>query len=134
VKADAETRGQVLELVQLFEAKVVDVGPTRSPIEPRPATPTSSTTSRCSSPFGIRELVQSGMVAIGRGPLDHRARSPAARTPPAPATADAPGTTANQPKESPRGEMFYDDDADLSLIQGARWPSSATAARATPTR
>ncbi len=31
-------------------------------------------------------------------------------------------------------EIYYDDDADLSIIQDARSPSSATARRATPTR
>jgi hypothetical protein len=31
-------------------------------------------------------------------------------------------------------EIFYDDDADLALIQGGTSPSSATAARVTRTR
>ena len=61
------TRGQVLEVVQLFRPRSSTSPPTPSPSR-WSATRTSSTTS-CAivEPFGVRELVQSGMVAIGRG-------------------------------------------------------------------
>jgi acetolactate synthase-1/3 small subunit len=67
VKADASTRGQVLETVQLFRAKVVDVAPDAITIEATGNPEKLDAMLRVLEPFGIRELVQSGMVAIGRG-------------------------------------------------------------------
>jgi acetolactate synthase I/III small subunit len=68
VRADATTRGQVLDAVQLFRAKVVDVAPDAVTIEVTGNADKLSDFRRVLEPFGIRELVQSGMVAIGRGP------------------------------------------------------------------
>jgi acetolactate synthase-1/3 small subunit len=67
VKADAETRGQVLETVQLFRAKVIDVAPEAVTIEVTGNAEKLEAFLRVLEPFGVRELVQSGMVAIGRG-------------------------------------------------------------------
>ena len=67
VKADAETRGQVLDAVQLFRAKVVDVAPDAVTIEVTGNAGKLKDFLAVLEPFGIRELVQSGMVAIGRG-------------------------------------------------------------------
>ena len=68
VKADVDTRGQVLDAVQLFRAKVVDVAPDAVTIEVTGNPDKLSDFLKVVEPFGIRELVQSGMVAIGRGP------------------------------------------------------------------
>jgi acetolactate synthase-1/3 small subunit len=67
VKADASARGQVLETVQLFRAKVVDVAPDAITIEATGNPDKLAAMLRVLEPYGIRELVQSGMVAIGRG-------------------------------------------------------------------
>jgi acetolactate synthase-1/3 small subunit len=67
VRTDAETRGQVLETVQLFRAKAVDVAPDAVTIEVTGSAEKLDAFLRVLEPFGIRELVQSGMVAIGRG-------------------------------------------------------------------
>ena len=67
VKADADTRGQVLDAVQLFRAKVVDVAPDAVTIEVTGNAAKLKDFLAVLEPFGIRELVQSGMVAIGRG-------------------------------------------------------------------
>ena len=67
VRADAETRSQVLETVQLFRAKVVDVAPDAVTIEATGSKDKLDALIRVLEPFGIKELVQSGMVAIGRG-------------------------------------------------------------------
>src|SRR5215831_4235761 len=67
VRADAETRSQVLETVQLFRAKVVDVAPDAVTIEATGNRDKLEAFIRVLEPFGIKELVQSGMVAIGRG-------------------------------------------------------------------
>jgi acetolactate synthase-1/3 small subunit len=68
VRADVETRGQVLDAVQLFRAKVVDVSPDALTIEATGNAGKLADLLAILEPFGIRELVQSGMVAIGRGP------------------------------------------------------------------
>ncbi len=67
VKADADTRGQILETVQLFRAKVVDVATDAVTIEVTGNADKLDAFMRVLEPFGVRELVQSGMVAIGRG-------------------------------------------------------------------
>jgi acetolactate synthase-1/3 small subunit len=67
VGATAETRGQVLDTVQLFRAKVVDVATDAVTIQITGNAGKIADFLRVLEPFGIRELVQSGMVAIGRG-------------------------------------------------------------------
>ena len=67
VKADLTTRSHVLETAQLFRAKVVDVAADAVTIEATGTTDKLAALIRVLEPFGIRELVQSGMVAIGRG-------------------------------------------------------------------
>ena len=68
VKADLSTRSHVLETAQLFRAKVVDVAPESLTIEATGTVDKISALLRMLEPFGIREMVQSGMVAVGRGP------------------------------------------------------------------
>jgi acetolactate synthase I/III small subunit len=67
VKADVETRSHILETVQLFRARVVDVAPDAVTIEATGGRDKLEALLRVLEPFGIRELVQSGMVAVGRG-------------------------------------------------------------------
>ena len=67
VRADLTTRSHVLETVQLFRAKVVDVAADAVTIEATGTTDKLAAFIRVLEPFGIRELVQSGMVAVGRG-------------------------------------------------------------------
>ena len=67
LKADAATRGQVLEVVQLFKAKVVDVATDAITVQVVGNRDKLEDFLRIVEPFGVRELVQSGMVAIGRG-------------------------------------------------------------------
>jgi acetolactate synthase I/III small subunit len=67
VRADSETRSQVLETVQLFRAKVVDVATDAVTIEATGSKDKLEALIGVLEPFGIKELVQSGMVAVGRG-------------------------------------------------------------------
>ncbi|KJE22069.1 acetolactate synthase, small subunit [Frankia torreyi] len=67
VRADLSVRSQVLETVTLFRAKVVDVAPDAVTIEATGTRDKLDALIRMLEPFGIRELVQSGMVALGRG-------------------------------------------------------------------
>jgi acetolactate synthase-1/3 small subunit len=82
VAADAAVRSQVLEIAQLFRAKVVDVGPDALSIEATGTTDKLDALIRVLEPLGIRELVQSGMVAVGRGArsLTDRSLRPVERT------------------------------------------------------
>jgi acetolactate synthase-1/3 small subunit len=67
VKADLDSRSHILETVQLFRAKVVDVAHDTVTIEATGAHDKLQALLSMLEPFGIRELVQSGMVAMGRG-------------------------------------------------------------------
>ena len=76
VKADVSTRGQILDAANLFHAKVVDVAPDAITVEVTGNTDKLADFLRVLEPFGIRELVQSGMVAIGRGGRSISERTP----------------------------------------------------------
>lgn len=67
VRADTTVRTQVLEAVALFRAKVVDVSPEAVTIEVTGTSDKLAALLRMVEPFGIREMVKSGMVAMGRG-------------------------------------------------------------------
>jgi acetolactate synthase-1/3 small subunit len=67
VRADLATRSHVLETVQLFRAKVVDVAPDAVTIEATGTGDKLDALIRVLEPFGIKELVQSGLVAVSRG-------------------------------------------------------------------
>ena len=76
VRADNTVRSQVLETVQLFRAKVVDVSPEALTIEATGTSDKIGALLRMLEPYGIRELVQSGMVAVGRGARSITATAP----------------------------------------------------------
>ncbi|GAA5011196.1 acetolactate synthase small subunit [Kitasatospora paranensis] len=67
VRADADSRSQIVEIVQLFRAKTVDVSPDAVTIEATGSSDKLEAMLRMLEPYGIKELVQSGLVAIGRG-------------------------------------------------------------------
>ncbi len=67
VRADTEARSHVLETIELFRAKVVDVAPDAVTVEATGNRDKLNALVRMLEPFGIKELVQSGMVGIGRG-------------------------------------------------------------------
>ena len=68
VRADNTTRSQVIEAVNLFRAKVVDVSPESLTIEATGTPAKLEALLRVLEPYGIRELVQSGVVSLSRGP------------------------------------------------------------------
>jgi len=75
VRADIETRSHVLETVQLFRAKVVDVATDAVTVEATGSSDKLEALLRVLEPFGVKELVQSGVVAVGRGPRSITDRS-----------------------------------------------------------
>ena len=68
LRVDAHHRTPVLETVNLFRAKVVDVTTDSVTVEATGTAEKLQALITALEPFGIRELVQSGVVAIGRGP------------------------------------------------------------------
>ncbi len=68
VRADAATRGQVIEAVNLFRAKVVDVSTESLTVEATGTQEKLDALLRVLEPYGIREIVQSGVVSLSRGP------------------------------------------------------------------
>ncbi|MEY3846166.1 MAG: hypothetical protein RJA66_433 [Actinomycetota bacterium] len=67
VKTDASTRSQVLEAVTLFRARVIDVVSDAVIIEVTGDTAKCAAFIKVLEPYGIKELVQSGVLAMGRG-------------------------------------------------------------------
>lgn len=85
VGATADNRGEVLDVVQLFRAKVIDVSSDAITMQVVGNADKVADFLRVLEPFGIRELVQSGMVAIGRGArsISERGKPVAVPVPPA---------------------------------------------------
>ena len=67
VRVDNTTRSQILEAVNLFRARVVDVAPDALVIEVTGDSGKVQAFLRVLEPYGIKELAQSGLLAIGRG-------------------------------------------------------------------
>lgn len=68
VRADASTRSQIVEVAELFRARVIDVAPESVVLEATGTLEKLDALLRMLDEYGIREIVQSGMVALGRGP------------------------------------------------------------------
>ncbi|WP_111766305.1 acetolactate synthase small subunit [Nakamurella deserti] len=68
LRVDAVTRAQVVTIVEMFRAHIVDVSPDSMTIEVTGTAPKLDAFTKLLEPFGVRETVQSGMVALGRGP------------------------------------------------------------------
>ena len=67
VRVDNSTRSQILEAVTLFRARVVDVSPDALVVEVTGDSGKVQALLRVLEPHGIREIAQSGLLAIGRG-------------------------------------------------------------------
>ena len=68
VRADATNRSHIVETAELFRGKVVDVATDSLTIEMTGKMEKVQAMLAVLEPFGIKELVQSGVVAVGRGP------------------------------------------------------------------
>ncbi len=67
VRVDNANRSQVLEAVNLFRARVVDVATDALVIEVTGDNGKVQAFLRVLEPYGIKEIAQSGLLAIGRG-------------------------------------------------------------------
>ncbi|MDO4254269.1 MAG: acetolactate synthase small subunit [Kocuria sp.] len=68
VRADAATRLQVTQAADLFRASIVDVSTDSVVIEATGATEKLTALLDVLEPFGVREIVRAGTLALGRGP------------------------------------------------------------------
>ena len=67
VRADNSSRSNIIEVVNLFRASVVDYSSDALVIEVTGDRGKVTAFLRAVEPFGIKELAQSGMLALGRG-------------------------------------------------------------------
>lgn len=67
VTAEPAVRGQIIEVVQLFRAKTVDAHNDSMIIEATGSPEKLVALLAMLAPYGVRELVRSGLVALGRG-------------------------------------------------------------------
>lgn len=67
VKADPSVRYQIIELAEMFRAKIVDVGPDALSIEATGSPAKVQAMLELLDPYGIRELARTGRVALARG-------------------------------------------------------------------
>ncbi|MFT3875107.1 MAG: acetolactate synthase small subunit [Propioniciclava sp.] len=67
LKADPVARSQIIDIVQLFRGKTVDVHNDSLVIEATGSPDKLDALLEMLRPYGVRELVQSGLVALGRG-------------------------------------------------------------------
>ncbi|NIA15505.1 MAG: acetolactate synthase small subunit [Nitrospiraceae bacterium] len=66
VGAEGSQRGEIVEIVTIFRAKVVDVSPDSMIIEVTGSEGKAEAFIDMMRPFGIQELVRTGEIAIGR--------------------------------------------------------------------
>ncbi|HZM68546.1 MAG TPA: acetolactate synthase small subunit [Nakamurella sp.] len=68
LRSDAASRPQIISIVDMFRAHIIDVAPDSVTVEATGTSDKLEALTKMLEPFGVRELVQSGMVALGRGP------------------------------------------------------------------
>ena len=86
-----QVRGELVELANLFRAKVVDVSPDRLMIELSGTEDKLEAFIEMVEPYGIVELARTGVIAMPRGGSGGEGRSPAG------------GRSSRQPPEPPPG-------------------------------
>ena len=68
LRSDSTARPQIVSIVEMFRAHIIDVAPDSVTVEATGTSDKLEALTKMLEPFGVRELVQSGMVALGRGP------------------------------------------------------------------
>lgn len=67
VKADARTRAEIIEIVEIFRGKIVDVGKGTLSIEVTGPSSKLRAFEELLRPYGVAELVRTGTIALPRG-------------------------------------------------------------------
>ena len=68
LRSDTTSRPQIVSIVEMFRARIIDITPEAVTVEATGTSDKLDALIKMLEPFGVRELVQSGMVALGRGP------------------------------------------------------------------
>ena len=67
IKADKATRSEIFQIVDIFRAKIVDVGGDSLIVEVTGDESKIAALENLLKPFGIKEMVRTGIIAMGRG-------------------------------------------------------------------
>ena len=67
VRADGDTRGEIIQLVEIFDARIVDVTSDTLTVQVTGESDQLVNFEQLLRPFGLIELVKTGVVALGRG-------------------------------------------------------------------
>lgn len=67
VKADSKTRPEVAAIVDIFRGTIIDVGPNTVTVEITGHSTKLRAFEELLRPYGIEEIVRTGVVALGRG-------------------------------------------------------------------
>src|SRR4051812_35908475 len=67
VKADKANRSEIFQIVDIFRAKIVDVGTDSLVVEVTGDESKITALEQLLKPFGIKEMVRTGIIAMGRG-------------------------------------------------------------------
>lgn len=68
VRADGSNRGEIIQLVEIFGAHIIDVTAATLTIQATGESDKLVNLEELLRPFGVIELVKTGVVALGRGP------------------------------------------------------------------
>lgn len=94
-----EHRSEVIEIVNLFRGKVVDVAPASLMVELAGTEQKIEAFIDLMKPYGIQQVARTGVIAMARG--THAPQQDAAAAPPAPATHDKPGGRRKRSLDAP---------------------------------
>src|SRR5258708_14054518 len=67
VKADKASRSEIFQIADIFRAKIVDVGTDSLIVEATGDEAKVTALEQLLKPFGIKEMVRAGIIAMGRG-------------------------------------------------------------------
>lgn len=67
VNADARDRAEILQIVEIFRARVIDMSDKTFIVEVTGGTDKLDKITQLLAPYGIRELVRTGIIAMARG-------------------------------------------------------------------
>jgi acetolactate synthase-1/3 small subunit len=68
VKSDKDTRAEIIQIVDIFRARIVDVASKSITIEVTGDEEKIAAIEKLLKPFGIKELARTGKIALTRGP------------------------------------------------------------------
>lgn len=68
VDAEAAKRAEIMQIVDVFRAKIIDISETTFTIEVTGNVDKVDALENLLKPFGIREIVRTGKIALARGP------------------------------------------------------------------